>query len=320
MKVCYFIQTHRYPKQIYKLVRTIKQSSPTAQVLIGHDFTSCHLDMTPLKDLSEVYLLRGNVPALRGEFSLLQPYFNAINWLSENNSDFDWLVYLSGQDYPTQPLSTIENFLSTTDYDGFMQYFDVFSEESLWDAREALKRYFCQYYRLPAWFESALKIMWKLNIQDFTPIRYYFGYGTFLIGLSASLNPFNKNFICYGGSQWHTLSKECVKYLMNYINSNKNLGVINYYKRTALSDESFVQTILINSKCFRICNDNKRYIDFSKSLASNFGRPRMLTENDYSMITNHSFHFARKFEQDAEILNMLDAHIFQFGCQSKPQH
>jgi len=301
MKVCYFIQSHKNPEQIYRLVRTIKKSSPTAQILICHDFTSCNLDMTPIQ-MPEVVLLRGNARAVRGDFSLLQPYLNAIDWLFEHNSDFDWLVYLSGQDYPTQPLSKIEEFLSQTDYDGFMEYFDVFSNQSLWDASHVLNRYFCQYYRLPDWTG---RVMSKIRIiKQFTPIKISVFYGS-LIGLPSKITPFDEKFVCYGGAQWHTLSRKCVRYIKDFV--NKKPEVINYYKKTLVPDESLVQTILLNSNLFKISNDNKRYVDF---FGTDFGHARILNEKDYTTITGGSFHFARKFEGNTSILNMLDAKLF----------
>jgi hypothetical protein len=73
-----------------------------------------------------------------------------------------------------------------------------------------------------------------------------------------------------------------------------------------LPEESIVATILVNSKRFKLCNDHKRYLEFPDGSA----HPRILAAKDYSILTNGSFHFARKFEQDTEILDMLDSHIF----------
>lgn len=305
MKVCYFIQTHKNPAQIYRLVRTIKTSSPNAQVLIGHDFSNCSLDMAPLQDLSEVYLLKGTSPVVWGDFSLIQPYLNAINWLLDNNSDFDWLVYLSGQDYPTQPLAKIEDFLSKTDYDGFVLYAEALSEEGYLLVNNPVERYFYQYYRPPAWVRPYLKLPYKilLKIQKFTLLNCWY-VDALPIGIRALSTPFNENFICYSSSQWHTLSRKCVEYIANFTKTSKT--VINYYEKTVLPEESIIATILINSKLFKLCNDHKRYLEFIGDSA----HPRILTEKDYSTLTNDSFHFARKFEQDTEILDMLDQHIF----------
>lgn len=147
MKVCYFIQTHKNPAQIYRLVQTIKTSSPTAQVLIGHDFTNCSF-------------------------------------------------------------------------------------------------------------------------------------------------------------QWHTLSRNCVEYVANF--TNKNSSLFNYYNKTVLPEESIVANVLVNSKRVKICKEHKRYLEFLGGSV----HPRILANNDYSTLTNASFHFARKFEQDTKILDMLDSHIF----------
>jgi hypothetical protein len=307
MKVWYFIQSHKNPNQIYRLVRTIKTSSPSAQIIIGHDFTKCHLDMAPLQDLSDVYLLKGDFPVEWGNFSLMQPYLNAIQWLLENNFDFDWLVYLSGQDYPTQPLSKFEDFLAQTEYDGFMLYADALSEQGYLLVDTPIERYFYQYYRPPKWARPLLRIPYKILIKiqgSTSPIRCWY-HEDFPIGLKALQTPFNENFICYSSSSWYTFSRKCVEYISDFI--SKNSSLIDYYKRTIEPDESLIATIVANNKSLKICNDHQRYIEFPKGSP----HPRILTEKDYPTLTNGKFYFARKFEQYSKILDMLDAHIFQ---------
>ena len=308
MKVCYFIQTHKNPQQIYRLVQTLKNSSLNAQILVGHDFTSCSLDFTPLHHLPDVHLLRINRPGIRGNFSLLQPYLQAINWLFTNNSDFDWLFYLSGQDYPTQPLSKVENFLIATDYDGFIDYINLHTpeSESPWEKKEVIKRYFYQYYRLPRYVPKYVqKILAKaLKFKRFARFASI-PFDELIIGMPANKTPFNDNFLCYGGSQWHTLSRKCVEYVKYFIDNNNSF--VKYYKKTLVPDESFIQTILINNRNLKLCNGNKRCIEF---IGANADRPRLITNQDYETLINGSFHFARKFEQDTKILDMLDSYMF----------
>lgn len=309
MKVCYFLQTHKNPEQIYRLVRTIKKSSPTSQILIGHDFTSSDLDITPLQALSDVHLLKIEFRPLRGDFSLIQPYLNAINWLHESNSDFEWLVYLSGQDYPTQSLSKIDDFLSQTEYDGFITHWNVFSEECPWDNEKVFKRYFCKYWRIPGryTYNLLLKIQKLWFIKKFTPFQFYLTYGS-LVGVPNKFTPFNDKFICYGGRQWHTLSRKCVEYIRQFVNNRPE--IVNFYQKTVCSDESFIQTILVNSHLFKLCSDDKRFIEIAKNWG---GHPLILTKQDYATLTNGNYYFARKFDpkQDAEILDMLDTVIFE---------
>jgi len=304
MKICYFIQTHKNPEQIYRLVRTIKQSSSAAQILIGHDFNSCYLDLSPLRDLSNIALLKINFLVKRGSFSLLKPYLNAIDWLHEHNSDFDWLIYLSGQDYPTQPPHKMEQFLRDSGYDGFIRYWSITSPESPWGVEKGHRRYFYHYYELPnklaRWF-----FVRRSKIEQLSPIRFYPTYGS-LVGLPARSVPFNERFICYGGRQWHSLSRKCVEFLRGFLRDNQFL--MDYYQRTVVPDESFIQTVLVNSGMFKLCNDDGRYVDFSGNQA---GHPRTLTTRDYETLKNGKFFFARKFDlsEDSEILDMLDARI-----------
>lgn len=92
--------------------------------------------------------------------------------------------------------------------------------------------------------------------------------------------------------------------------AKQNPDIINYYKKTIFPDESFIVTILVNSKLFNLCNDYKRYMDWTNSRQ---GHPCILTVKHYSIITNHNIHFARKLNinYDSKILDMLDARILQ---------
>ena len=302
MKVCYFIQAHKNPDQVYRLVKTIKSSSPSAQVLIGYDFTNSYLDMAPFQGLSDVNLIRGDFPVRRAEFSALQPYLNAVNWLFDQESDFDWLAYISGQDYPVQPLSQVDKFLSETDYDGFIQYFNVFSDESLWNVEQGLKRYFYQYIRLP---KSTTGLFKKLRrFKKYTKFQFDLISGV-RIGLPSSQHPFNEDFICYGGNQRHFLSRKCTMFLKQFIGDNPTF--VKYYQKTFTPEESFVQTILVNSNKFKLFNEHKIYDDYRNNID---GHPKILTVEDYPEIINGNYFFARKFAQDSEILDRLDSVIF----------
>lgn len=304
MKVCYLLQTHKNPEQIYRLIHTIKRSSPCSQIIVSHDFKHCNFDLC-LKNLSGVEVLHAQ--GGRGDFSTVQGYLDAVDWLFRQNIDFDWLINLTGQDYPTQPLSQIENFLYQTSYDGFIEYFEVFSEQSHWSIREGYSRYLYRYQQLvnhlSEWQKELLNPLKLINyIQPF--FRINFSYGMTLGVRTEAL--FDEKFICYGGSFFCTLSRKCIQYLHDFSNSNPD--VVDYYRGVCQSDECFIQTVLINSQLFNLCNDCKRYFDFSRTRN---GHPRILTTNDYRSLVQNHIHFARKFDvaQDSNILDILDTRI-----------
>lgn len=304
MKVCYFIQTHKNLQQINRLTQTIKRLSPYSQIIISHDSKHCNFDFTSLKSFSGVNVLQAQ--RARGDFSLVQGYLDAVDWLFKQNIEFDWLINLTGQDYPTQPLSQIESLLAESDCDGFIEHFKVFSEQSHWSIQEGGSRYLYRYQKLgelAEWKKNLLNPLKVVNyIQPF--FRVNFSYDI-RIGVKT-LTPFNENFICYGGSFFSILSKKCIQYLYDFSKSRSD--IVDYYKGVTSSDESFIQTVLVNSQLFNLSNDCKRYFDFS---GTRNGRPRILTIHDYPSLLQNNINFARKFdiEQDSKILDALDARI-----------
>ncbi|MEC4813033.1 MAG: beta-1,6-N-acetylglucosaminyltransferase [Scytonema sp. PMC 1069.18] len=307
MRVCYLIQSHKNPEQIYRLVRTIKTSCPDSFIVLSHDFSGSDLDVARLKDLSGIEVIPG--VGGRGDFSIVQGYLDAIGWLLRQNISFDWLINLSGQDYPTQPLSQIKKFLAETHYDGFLEYFKVFSDESHWTLREGYTRYLYQYRKLkslsqlPEWLKELSTPVKIINyIQPYFRLNLAYG----MVGVRSTA-PFDENFICYGGSFFGTLSRKCVEYLYDFYQCHPS--VVSYYRGVSVSDESFIQTVLVNSRLFNLCDDNKFYFDFS---GTRNGRPRLLTTNDYVSIVQSHAHFARKFDvsKDSKILDLFDGKIF----------
>ena len=316
IKILYIIQTFKAPDQIQRLVQIIKRSSASSEIIISHDYTVSHLDVEPLQALG-AQVLKLNGKGGRGDFSMLQGYLDAIEWAYDHQIQFDWVINLSGQDYPTQPLLMIEQFLELTHYDGFLSYFEAFSDtkENPWGSREGRNRYLYQYWRsglvIPKQtLQSRALGRLELAIEKVQPfLRVFSIYDCLMVGANAHSPIFDEKFLCYGGSYYHALSSKCVRYLYDF--SQQSPQVVEHYRRTVCPNESFIQTILINSGLFNFCNDCKRYLDFASEEDSS--RPRTLRAKDYPVLIQDNIHFARKFEpaQDSEILDLLDAKILQ---------
>lgn len=308
MQVLYLIQTHKNPEQIYRLVKTIKKSSANSYILLSHDFTSCSLDVKNLQVLG-VNVISKNAHGVRGDFSLVQAYLDAIDWVLEHNVDFDWLVNLSGQDYPTQSLAFFEQLLASTKFDGFLHYSDLLSKHSHFGIRESQDRYFYQYWhsgvQLSKWQRGLSKPLRMLvnNTQPFIKIDSSYQLS---VGFRAFANPFTQKFRCYGGSFFKIISSSCVRYLQEFLKANQDL--VEYYKKTRNSDESLIQSVLVNSGLFDFSDKNKFYIDWS---GTRHGHPRVLTVKDYPALIRDDIYFARKFDiaEDSKILDILDARM-----------
>jgi Core-2/I-Branching enzyme len=305
MKVCYLIQTYKNSDQIIRLVRTLKESSPNCLIIISHNVAGDTLEIEPIQHFSDIYIFY--VQGKRGNFITVQNYLDAIAWLLNNTIEFDWLINLSGQDYPIRPIFQFEESLKNTNFDGFIEHFKVFSTESPWGIKEGYTRYYYRYYVLTQQLSESLKERLKplksINyIQPFFRINFAYNvvFGTRIVP------PFNDSLICYGGSYFNTLSRKCLEYLHQFSQANPN--IIKYYERVSVPEESFVQTVLLNSNQFNLSNEPKHYIDFS---GTKQGRPRIFTASDYASLIDSQRFFARKFDLncDRTILDLLDQQL-----------
>ena len=106
------------------------------------------------------------------------------------------------------------------------------------------------------------------------------------------------------GSNWFSITENFAEYI---IKNKKNIFKV--YNHTKISDESFLQTLVYNSK-FRknlykkgIENDDYmaclRYIDWER------GNPYVWKIEDYNRLINSEYLFARKFDEK-ESRNLID--------------
>lgn len=304
MSCCYLVQSHCDPDQVLRLVGTIKRSSPGAQVLVVHDGRTVVLDPRPFRELPDVEVIVRYDRVERGEWSVLSPLLSGLRELMENPRwTFDWLVYLSGQDYPVRPLADLEAELASTSYHGFLSWWDVHGKAIPWKPRQGQSRYYAQYRRFP----EGTRGLWRAVrfLGKVSPLRFHFTYGPF-VGWQPRHTPFESPVRCYGGWQWWTLSRPCVEHLWQAISSEDPL--VQWFRRTVAPCEAMVQTVLVNSGKFELCPDNRRYVDFGESRD---GRPRTLERDDLPRIAAGRFDFARKFEmaRDPGLLDLIDARV-----------
>ena len=91
-------------------------------------------------------------------------------------------------------------------------------------------------------------------------------------------------------------------------NLEANPKVAAWFARTVCPDEALVQTLLVNSGRFQLCDDDLRYERFA---GSRDGHPHLLTRADLPEILASGKHFARKFDldHDERILDAIDERL-----------
>ena len=315
--VVYFLQTHTRPAQVERLVEVITQGNPDAVVLISHDASGQRLDVPRLQALGNVHVLlhRGGY----GDYSHLDRYLAAADWLDANGIDYDWLENLSGQDYPLRPIAEIEDALGATSFDGFLLYSPVFPERVPPDADQgaaawyrpcppfdAAMRYDYRHWRLGKVTGLKERLMYPLMVLNLVQpwIRVSNSYAA--VGIRRRRTVFGPDFHCYGGSFFCTLRAECVRYIREYARANPE--VVDFFRTALAPEEAFFHSVLVNSGRFRLSTDYKRYIDWTGCTHTH---PRTLGTEDAPAMLASDAHWARKLDlrKDAKLFDILDQRV-----------
>jgi hypothetical protein len=323
MKVCYYLQTHTRPAQVTRLVDLIKVSSPGSVVVISHDASRPPLETARLRAMPGVYVRYEN--GGYGDFSHLDRFFAAVDWLDEQGIEYDWLENITGQDYPLRPIAEIEHTLATTSVDGFMYYAPVFpgqvpagadtgASRPLCAPSDAATRYLYRHWWLGRPTPAKQRWLRPLMTVNLVQSRARLSLAFYTVALRRRGTVFTDDFVCYGGWFFCTLSAACVRYARDFARDNPEL--LGYFRSVLAPEEIFLQTVLVNSGKFTFEPDSKRYIDMTGS-RNNHSKTLGLDDLDAALASGA--HWARKFdpEHDERVLRVLDQRL-RGGILSAP--
>jgi len=293
--VGYFILVHRYAKQFERLFKAIYD--PKNVYLIHVDKRagkSFKKEVTEfLSDYSNTHLLVSQ-SVVWGGYSMVRAELRGIKELLQVNKDWDTYINLSGQDFPLKTQANIAEFISKNVGKNFLLVSDQAKERKI--TMNRIENYFVE-------TES---------------------------GFSGkpTKRAFMANVVPYIGGQWKILTRSCCEFLDS---SPKVAKFRKFYKNTLIPDESFFQTVLMNTDFGeKIVNDDKRAIvwipDFRTKLAKKISkkdtmalvasgkvklRPKSFTESDYKFLSTDKGLFARKFDEsvDTKIFDLLELNL-----------
>jgi hypothetical protein len=249
-----------------------------------------------------------------GDFSLVAATIEGFKEIFIRKISFDWIIFLSGQDYPIKSNDKIEEFLCNNRGKSFVNYFPlpqpehitpkwpnggfnrinywhfcIFNQRFVFPGKRGLNVYYSSFVKRNI-KNRVVSLLW-LALVFWFPIK----------------RKFPKDFKPFAGSQFWGLSKECAEYVYNFICQNP--AFVNFFKYIDIPDEMFFQTIILNS-AFKdsVINDSLRYMDWENP---NPILPAILEKTDFETLLQSSKLFARKFDmyRDSEILNMIDENV-----------
>jgi hypothetical protein len=192
------------------------------------------------------------------------------------NEDYKYILVLSGQDLPVKPKQHILDFYRKNNGKEFLENFAL--PAKWWSEEGGFERF--NHFYLYDFINGRNKLGFKV-INGLVKAQK-------LLKVNRKIE--NKLPPLYGGSCWFSLTRECFKYCLSYIENNPK--IMDSIEFTFAPDEILFQTIVMNSD-FRemVINNNQYFI-----LWTTDSSPLTLEMNHYSEIINSDKLFARKFE------------------------
>ncbi len=276
MKIANLILTYTSPQLTERLIVTLQHPQLDFYIHVDKKFS-----VTPylyLRKYPNVYFINNREDVRWAGYNTIKATFNCIKEITASGIEYDYINFLSGQDYPIKSAEYILDFFERNHGKQFIEYKDVYKE-------------------------------WQEAIPRFT--RYHFTNYTFkgkdrLAQLINWLTPKRKipyQLVPYGKAMFWMLTPSRAMYVVNFVESRPVLE--RYFEHTWASDEFVFQTILMNSPYKNeLVNNDYRYIDWSGGGA----HPKILTLEDFEKLKKSEDLFTRKVNLDksADLLNALD--------------
>lgn len=271
MKLHYLIIGHKNLNQIEQLIKILN---------LGNVHFYVHIDKKCLitdrfkifaTEHKNVTLIKNRTSISWAGYSIVDATLKLIKkTISNGLKDSDYLILLSGQDFPIVHPENIYSFFKKNLGTQFIESFSIpYSGWGMMGGEGRLRYY---------WFidEIGAKesiILYEKQISD-PPKRTYF-----------------ETFYPFGGSQWWNITGECAKYIIDFYKYNPIYS--SYYKLTFAPDEMYFQTIINNSH-FKdsLISDNLRFINWH----SGPDFPKYLDSSDLAEMYVSDKLFARKFD------------------------
>lgn len=301
--MAYVILSHRDWPQVAHQIRGIRQLDPSAVLVVSHD---CR-DVEGSRRLSELsgVIVQTHVGG-RADFSAIERWAAAVRAVGDVGGA-DFVLLLSGQDHMVAHPDRIKSSLASSG-DGRMEFFEVDDAAQVpWGVREGFSRYrFAWRSVVPLSSGTARRLhalhafnrlqpWWRVNVA----------YGALRVGRHVGPPPTPIRRV-YGGSQWHALSWRAATRVVEMMTDRPD--IVEWGRRSLVSDESFIQTIVLNDPELDVSQGSERFFDFS---GTHFGHPKTLLLPDLEAITASDAWFARKLDwsESRELIDALDDRI-----------
>ncbi len=249
MKIAYLIFAYKNPKL---LQRQILALSSTDSAFFVHIDKKSNINDFSFNTESNIFIINNRVPVFWAEFSGVLAILALLSRALQGPEHYDYLVLLSGSEYPLQSMEYIQDFFQANNGAEFMDIVRIPNQEA-GKPLTHINTFRMQSHR--PLLRLAVRVLSKIGLirRDY---RSYLG----------TLEP-------YSGHTWWALTREACQYITTFVDEHPD--IVKFFENVPQPEESFFHTILGNSKFRPQIRRNLLYEDWS------FGgtHPAMITEN-----------------------------------------
>ncbi|MBX3314553.1 MAG: hypothetical protein KF906_09555 [Actinobacteria bacterium] len=279
----FLVLAHDRPRQLWRLIGRLPDDSP---VFVHVDERA---DQTMWEEVKDLPARHRNVrfverrPCYWGSWAIVESTLTLVRAAVTAGLDFDHATLLSGTDYPI-----VGNDRFAVEVEPGVEYIESFrlDRPNRWSQHEGL-------YRVPGRIYGR-HLRYRSRVTRVGTRRR----------LPQGLLP-------YGGSQWWTLSRDCLDWVDRYVTDHPEVG--RFVSRSFIPDELFFQTVVSNSPfADAVSGTDRRYAVWDRPEPP---YPALLGTADLSAIVASDAWFARKFDAsfDADVFDLIDAHVDSLG-------
>lgn len=291
----YAIFAHKNPKHLRRLIE--KLSAPYCNFLVHIDESvSDKVFVDELINIENVFFTKTRFKSYWGSYQFTKANINILREWSDRFPSFEYIVVLSGQDYPLVNNLTLEKFWTENRNKNHIIHVPIDEH----NAAEYMVRYENYYFfpkknlilRYPS-FSNSFKSKLKDIVLEST--------GLFTL---PKVSPFP---VLHFGSNWLRLTKKTVNSILRYVDTDPTIE--KYFKHSLLAEEVMIHSILLNMPAGErdpVINDDLTYTYWDEPL----GRyPNPLDDSLFEKLMNSKHLFARKFDYPTSesLLNKIDS-------------
>jgi hypothetical protein len=291
MRVAYLITAYRDLVHLERLCAALEREDPSAVVLVQFDSGSPLAERATALDVRVTLTRR---PVRWGDGSYVLALLDSLRMLMAD--EWDWVLVLSGQDYPLRPLGELHEQLEAADHSAYSPASGRLPDDA--PPAELVERYTYRYRWAHRPWPTALRGLARrtgpivsavsrglLRIQ---PRPRGDGPG---IGVRRRTTIFSDARPCYMGSDYVAMRRAACAELLARLDQEPE--VVEYFAESFVPSEALFASVLRWNDPEKVANRNFHFMRFSGR-----ANPRLLSPEDLPELWTLGAVFGRKFDDD----------------------